>query len=154
MKKWFVIYCKVGQDNLVEEYLLNRGYDIYLPLITTEVNKNKDVTIKPKPLFPRYIFIRLAIDTDDFSLIRFTKGVYDFVRIGVNYAIVPDSIIDEIKTFEYFYNFNNNLKYIDSTSHSKSKTNQLYKLESMINQGIWNGDVSIIANHFKSSASG
>jgi transcriptional antiterminator RfaH len=54
--------------------------------------KNKSVS-----LFPRYLFIELDDKNQNWTPIRSTKGVANFVRFGLNFAIVPNQIIRLIK---------------------------------------------------------
>ena len=49
-------------------------------------------------LFPGYIFIHLDKKTDNWSPIRSTKGVVNFIRFGVIFAQVPNNVIEFIKT--------------------------------------------------------
>ena len=60
-------------------------------------------------LFPGYIFIHLDKKTENWSPIRSTKGVVNFVRFGLYFAQVPDNVIEFIKanqliTLEKFKN--------------------------------------------------
>jgi transcriptional antiterminator RfaH len=48
-------------------------------------------------LFPGYIFIYLDKHSEEWSPIRSTKGVINFVRFGLNFAQVPDQVIEYIR---------------------------------------------------------
>ena len=48
-------------------------------------------------LFPGYIFIYLDKHNENWSPIRSTKGVINFVRFGLNFAQVPEHIIEYIR---------------------------------------------------------
>ena len=48
-------------------------------------------------LFPGYIFIHLDKKQENWSPIRSTKGVLNFVRFGLNFAQVPDTVIEFLK---------------------------------------------------------
>ena len=52
-------------------------------------------------LFPGYVFIYLDNHNENWSPIRSTKGVINFVRFGLNFAQVPDDIIEFIKANQY-----------------------------------------------------
>jgi len=87
--------------------LSNQGFEVFFP---KAIIKNKTVS-----LFPRYLFIRLDDKNQNWTPIRSTKGVSNFVRFGLSFAKVPDQIISMIRiqqqqTIE---------KMIDICSHQK-----------------------------------
>ena len=55
-------------------------------------------------LFPGYLFIHLDKKQENWSPIRSTKGVLNFVRFGLNYAQVPDTVIEFLKANQLIYN--------------------------------------------------
>ena len=48
-------------------------------------------------LFPGYIFSHHDKKRENWSPIRSTKGVLNFVRFGLNFAQVPDTVIEFLK---------------------------------------------------------
>jgi len=89
MKKWYLIQTKPQQEAVATQNLSNQGFDIFHP---KAMIKNKSVS-----LFPRYLFIQLDDNNENWTPIRSTKGVTNFVRFGLNFAIVPNQIIRLIK---------------------------------------------------------
>jgi len=53
-----------------------------------------------EPLFPRYLFVKLNIGSDNFSSIRSTLGVIGLVRFGNQPAVMPQSAIETIQQQE------------------------------------------------------
>ena len=107
MKKWYLIQTKPQQESIATENLSNQGFEVFFP---KAIIKNKTVS-----LFPRYLFIRLDDKNQNWTPIRSTKGVSNFVRFGLSFAKVPDQIISMIRiqqqqTIE---------KMIDICSHQK-----------------------------------
>jgi transcriptional antiterminator RfaH len=45
-------------------------------------------------MFPRYLFVHLSDETDNWGPIRSTIGVANLVRFGMQAARVPDSLIE------------------------------------------------------------
>ena len=88
-KKWYLIKTKSGQENTAITNLENQEYTTYCPIVN--INKKNVV------LFPGYLFIYLDRENENWSPIRSTKGVSNFVRFGLNFAQVPDSVIEFIK---------------------------------------------------------
>ena len=107
MKKWYLIQTKPQQESIATENLSNQGFEVFFP---KAIIKNKTVS-----LFPRYLFIRLDDKNQNWTPIRSTKGVSNFVRFGLSFAKVPNQIINMIRiqqqqTIE---------KMIDICSHQK-----------------------------------
>lgn len=103
MKKWYLIKTKPRQEKIAISNLENQNYQVYCPYVLLN-NKNQF-------LFPGYLFIHLDNESQDWSPIRSTKGVLNFVRFGLNFAKVPDKVIDLITLNEK--NTANNFKNIN-----------------------------------------
>jgi len=92
MKKWYLIKTKPKQEKIAIANLQNQNYHVYCP--SAKINSKVVV------LFPGYLFIYLDATTENFSPIRSTKGVSNFVRFGMTYAQIPERIIEFIKASE------------------------------------------------------
>ena len=53
-----------------------------------------------EPIFPRYLFIRLNDETDNWGPIRSTKGVVNLVRFGGYPARVPENLVTALRDRE------------------------------------------------------
>jgi len=93
MKKWYLIKTKSRQENTAKQNLENQGYLAFCPI--AKIN-NKLVI-----LFPGYLFVQLNEKTQNWSPINSTKGVSHFVKFGLNFAKVPASVIEFIKTNQH-----------------------------------------------------
>ena len=89
MRNWYIIKTKTKQENVAKKNLENQKYTTYCPSVTIN---NKHIV-----LFPGYLFIYLDKKKENWSPIRSTKGVVNFVRFGLNFAQVPDTIIKFLK---------------------------------------------------------
>ena len=94
MKKWYLIKTKPRQETTAITNLENQNYHVYCPI--AKIN-NKIVV-----LFPGYLFIQLDEKVQNWSPIRSTKGVLNFVRFGLSYAKISDNIVEFIRTNEQF----------------------------------------------------
>ena len=92
MQNWYLIKTKPRQENVAIKNLENQEYSTYCPTIKI---KNNNVV-----LFPGYIFIHLDKKRENWSPIRSTKGVLNFVRFGLNFAQAPDTVIEFLKANE------------------------------------------------------
>lgn len=100
MLAWYLLYSKPRQEGLAVENLKRQGYETYLPLIRTRRRRQGQYVSLVEPMFPRYLFIRLSDQTDNWGPIRSTFGVSALVRFGDLPAQVPDRLIDALKSRE------------------------------------------------------
>jgi transcriptional antiterminator RfaH len=99
-KSWYLLTAKPNQDQRAEQNLLNQGYTVYRPLARVpRVRKGKN-EYRIESLFPRYLFIRLDPEQDNWSPIRSTYGVSGFVKFGMYPTVVPDSLIQYVRENE------------------------------------------------------
>ena len=104
MKNWYLIKTKSRQEKIAKQNLKNQGYEAFCPV--SKINNRLAV------LFPGYLFVQLNKKTQNWSPINSTKGVSHFVKFGLNFAKVPTSVIEFIKTNQHittekFKNINN-----------------------------------------------
>jgi transcriptional antiterminator RfaH len=100
MKFWYLIHSKPKEEKVAQENLERQGYETYLPLILGRT-KRRGKTIKSiQPMFPRYLFIHLSDQTDDWGPIRSTLGVSSLIRFGTSPAKVPEALINSLKQNE------------------------------------------------------
>jgi transcriptional antiterminator RfaH len=92
MKNWYLIKTKPKQEKIAVLNLHNQNYHVYCPIA---IINNKTVV-----LFPGYLFIHLDETLENWSPIKSTKGVLNFVRFGLSYAKISDKVIDFIKKNE------------------------------------------------------
>jgi transcriptional antiterminator RfaH len=88
MKKWYLIKTKPRQEKIAIANLENQKYRVYCPFAL--------INNKSQFLFPGYLFIHLDNESQDWSPIKSTKGVLNFVRFGISFAKIPDKVIDLI----------------------------------------------------------
>ena len=93
MKNWYLIKTKPRQEKIAKQNLENQGYEAFCPV--SKINNRLAV------LFPGYLFVQLNKKTQNWSPINSTKGVSHFVKFGLNYAKVPTSVIEFIKTNQH-----------------------------------------------------
>ena len=96
-RSWYLIYTKPRQENLARENLERQGFVTYLPLSEQTRRRNGRYIKIIEPYFPRYVFIQLNTDTDNWAPIRSTLGVSQMVRFGGLPAVVPDDLITCLK---------------------------------------------------------
>ncbi len=101
MKRWYLLYCKRGEQARAKQNLENQGVECYYPLAEISKivrGKRKVVT---EPLFASYVFIRFDYEAGpSFTTVRSTRGVVDFIRRGAHPQEVSPDLIAEIKEYE------------------------------------------------------
>jgi len=100
MKSWYLIQTKPKGEQLALENLERQGYESYLPLILGRARKRGKTIKSIQPMFPRYLFIHLSDQTDDWGPIRSTLGVSTLVRFGMVPAKVPEKLITNLRENE------------------------------------------------------
>ena len=96
-KKWLVVYTKPRAEKKVNDRLMERDIETYLPLYTTIrqwSDRKKKVEL---PLFNSYIFVRVGAK-ERFKVLE-TYGVVRFLFYLRKPAVVRDNEIEAIKQF-------------------------------------------------------
>ena len=100
MRAWYLVYSKPQQERLAWENLERQGYPSYLPMVRNRRRRRGKYTSIIEPMFPRYLFVHLSDQTDNWGPIRSTIGVVNLVRFGMRAARVPDALITVMRERE------------------------------------------------------
>src|SRR5690606_36265914 len=100
MKSWYLIQTKTRQERVAQENLERQGYETYLPFAEIHRRRRGRTVRVIVPMFPRYLFIHLSDETDDWRPIRSTLGVTTLVRFGQVPARIPDNLITSLRNRE------------------------------------------------------
>lgn len=92
--RWYLVYCKPRQESTAQRNLERQGYMTYLPLLRQRRRRKGRNVSTVGPMFPRYLFVSLNLETDNWGPIRSTLGVVSIVRFGQTAAAVPDHLIE------------------------------------------------------------
>ena len=95
MKVWMVATYKTNEFKRLKENLQNQEIEYYSPKINT---KQYNLTPKEEPLFPGYIFIYSSIE--NYTKIKYTRGISQVIRFNNNIATLQDDEIFELKKIE------------------------------------------------------
>ena len=99
-RSWYLVVTKPQSEFKAQENLLRQGYETYFPLVQTTRRRNGKNVKRTEAFFPRYLFIYLDKETDNWAPIRSTIGVAGLVRFGGMPAQVPNALIDNLKNNE------------------------------------------------------
>jgi transcriptional antiterminator RfaH len=97
---WYLVYCKPRQESVARENLTRQGYETYLPVMRDVRRRQGRRVTLVAPMFPRYLFIHLNRQTDNWAPIRSTLGAVSIVRFGRLAARVPDDLVALLRSCE------------------------------------------------------
>ena len=96
MNLWYVIQTKPKKEEEAKFYLSTKGLEIFNPLMEAFLARNGRLNKELKPLFPSYIFGKFDLE-QDFSLVRWARGVKKILGNGVYPSPVSEEVIEMIK---------------------------------------------------------
>ncbi|MCE0492987.1 transcription/translation regulatory transformer protein RfaH [Vibrio salinus] len=101
MKKWYLLYCKRGDQARAKQHLSRQNVECFYPEIKVEKILRGKKQVVQEPLFPSYVFVNFDYEAGpSFTTVRSTRGVVDFIRFGNHPAEVNEQLIDELQAFE------------------------------------------------------
>ncbi len=92
---WVLVYTKAGEEKKAEINLKLQGFETFLPLILPDNNAKSDSELTP--IFPRYLFVKIKSNENNWSVINSTYGVKKLVLFTDKLVPIPKEIIQEIK---------------------------------------------------------
>lgn len=93
---WYLLQCKVRQDERAEENLVRQGYECLRPTLSRErVIRGKRQRVV-ESLFPGYLFIRVAVGAN-WGPLRSTRGVLRVVGFGEGALPIDVEVIAQLK---------------------------------------------------------
>lgn len=96
-RHWHACYTRSRHEKKVAQYLDARGFETFLPLVDKERQWKDRVTIVPFPLFPSYVFARIA--TTELHPVLATPGVSTIVRSDGKPARIVEDEIENMRLF-------------------------------------------------------
>jgi transcriptional antiterminator RfaH len=100
MKQWFVVHTQPLKEVVAEQHLTEQGFEAYLPRYKKTRRHARKVDEVLAPLFPRYVFIGIDLETDQWRSIMGTRGVSYLLMMDGRPATIPSSIIEALKNQE------------------------------------------------------
>ena len=91
---WRLVFAKPQRERTALDNLRRQGYEAYLPLCARRHRPGA------QPLFPRYLFVRLADAAQSWRPIRSTKGVTRLVSFGAAAPQVPEALVAALQARE------------------------------------------------------
>ena len=96
LEKWYVIYTKPSSEDIAKDHLEREKIHVFLPKIRECHYSSKGKEAKIKPLFPNYLFARMAYPEDYYKVI-WARGVRRIVGNGTEPIPLDDSVVGFFK---------------------------------------------------------
>jgi transcriptional antiterminator RfaH len=97
---WYLLQTKFKQENKAAQELRQQNISVFLPLHKLEKMVKGNKVIKEEPLFSRYLFAWLDVENTNWTSIRSTRGISNFVAFGNGPAIVDQAVLEELKKID------------------------------------------------------
>jgi transcriptional antiterminator NusG len=95
---WYAIQTRPRHEKKVAADLEEKGVATFLPLSAERRQWSDRYRVIHVPLFPRYVFVRIARSSDERVSVLRTLGVIEFVGMRGMGVPIPDSQIESIQT--------------------------------------------------------
>jgi len=91
--EWYVVYTKPGAEDIAKDQLEKKNVEVFLPKVSEHDYFSKREEVKTKPLFPNYLFAKLAFPNDYYKVI-WAKGVKRIIGNGEAPVPLDESVVD------------------------------------------------------------
>jgi transcriptional antiterminator RfaH len=95
---WYLVHSKPQREEVAITHLERQGFEVFLPRMRVQARRRGRFVERVEPMFPRYLFTRLDVETQDWSPIRSTVGVSTLVRFGLQPAVVPEGFVEGLRS--------------------------------------------------------
>ena len=100
MKQWFVVHTQPSKELVAQQHLLEQRYDVYLPRFKKTCRHARKTYEVLSPLFPRYLFIGIDLEIDQWRSINGTRGVSYLLTQDNHPLSLPSHLIENLKKQE------------------------------------------------------
>jgi transcriptional antiterminator RfaH len=100
MMRWYVAHTQPQGEAKACWHLRNQGLVAFLPRYLRRRRHARRIDWVPAPLFPRYLFIGMDLETARWRAIRSTVGVAGLVCHGDLPTSVPEGIVEALQARE------------------------------------------------------
>jgi transcriptional antiterminator RfaH len=91
--RWYVVQTQPHAESKAVEHLARQGFGAYLPRYLKRRRHARKVEMIAAPLFPRYLFVAVDLETQRWRAIHSTSGVARLVCNGEEPAPVPPNVV-------------------------------------------------------------
>ena len=95
---YWVVISKAHAESVAARHLAGKLYDVYCPMVLSEIRHSNRSELVPRPFLPRYLFVR--VKQGGVRGILSTTGVSSLLSFGDSPATAPDGVVEEIRARE------------------------------------------------------
>ena len=99
-KYWAVVSTHSHKEQLALEHLSRQSFEAYCPRIRKRISHARRFLNVERPLFPGYVFVRVAASGDQWRPILSTIGVRTLVRFGNQLGLLDEAFITSLRARE------------------------------------------------------
>jgi transcriptional antiterminator RfaH len=99
-KYWAVVNTHSHKEQLALEHLRRQNFEVYCPKIWKRISHARRFLNVERPLFPGYVFVRVATSGDQWRPVLSTVGVRTLVRFGNQLGLLDDAFIASLRARE------------------------------------------------------
>ena len=96
-KRWYAVHTRLHAEARALENLKRQGFEAWLPLYRKQRRRARRSEQVLRPLFPRYLFVALDLDGEQWRPVLSTYGVADLVSSGDGPLALADAVIDALR---------------------------------------------------------
>lgn len=98
--RWFVVQTQAHSEIRASQHLEQQGFKTYLPRYLKRRRHARKVDTVEVPLFPRYLFVAIDMQSQRWRSVHSTVGVSRLVTNGNEPAAIVESVIDALRRRE------------------------------------------------------
>ncbi len=98
--RWYVVQTQPHAESKAMGHLIRQGFAAYLPRYLKRRRHARKIETVTAPLFPRYLFVTVDMETQRWRSIHSTFGVSRLVCNGDDPAPVPPAVVAALKARE------------------------------------------------------
>jgi transcriptional antiterminator RfaH len=98
--RWYVVQTQPHAETKAMGHLIRQGFAAYLPRYLKRRRHARRVDMVAAPLFPRYLFVGVDLETQRWRSIHSTTGVAHLVCNGDEPAAVPAEVVAALQRRE------------------------------------------------------
>ncbi len=97
MRRWYVVRSQPHAERRARDNLERQGFEAWLPLCRRRRRHARKMEIVLRPLFPRYLFVAVDLETTPWRAMLSTFGVANVIQGPLGPVPVPDSVIEGLR---------------------------------------------------------
>ena len=94
MKQWYVVHTQINREPTASQHLERQGFEVYCPRYRTTVSHARRVREVARPLFQRYLFVKVNTEIQRWRSINGTIGVSKLVSFDGQPKPVPLDLVE------------------------------------------------------------